>query len=786
MTLERKIKITLITGHLSGSNTAILYKLMPEHIEQKYDIQLVSEHALANFEEELIDSDVFITTHGYVPYVEGKIYIELWHGFPLKAMGLMYGNEKVPYESITNYWKQVDMIFSYSPLYNTVLNACVAARATQYYVTGMPRNDVLVEPSAKTKLSSLIQRPLEDERIVFYLPTFRDADLSADRNDEWTNLFGFEQFDEELFKRFLVEHNIILIVKLHQYERRFNDEQDRLDYDERIINLSNDTLSHSGIDLYEVLGACDALITDYSGVYFDYLLLDRPIIFTPTDLEQYESERGFIVDPYEAWTPGPKALDQSALQEAITTSLTNPTWYAEERVTIKNMVHTYADHSASSRVWQKIDQYVSLKSSDAMNGYEDYRLGHDDMMGGEWETAKQHFRRALSKGVPSASWYAPCLAGLMKALLQLDEIDEAWDLIQTEMQAEHAVLFDALQGMLLEHLGFDKLAEERLLAATQRFAKTSNKWDDNLYPMAMQKLASIYYRKKQLDQTIKALVQCLVSDPHDMSSLKLLLQLLSQTQSTDDLIKLIYELYGELNNSQLRFLFHAILQIGHKDLAIFINSICEANKTNIQPNDKLRLFILLDDREQFISQLEGLSMDELSQQDIKTSLRLATIIWPNTSDLISQATPQKPLSEWDQQQRAEILIELFRLQHYEVFDQLIANWGTPFIINECANYFYHINQIDLATSYYSNLLEHHADQIDAIGFTNLAFLHFNSGHHSDGLQFLDIALQKFPSHVKLYVYGYQHAESRIQQDHYKQRLLQQFPQYDVLPFVTQL
>lgn len=41
------------------------------------------------------------------------------------------------------------------------------------------------------------------------------------------------------------------------------------------------------MDLYEILPHTDLLITDYSSVYFDYLLLDKPIVFTPTDLGEY-------------------------------------------------------------------------------------------------------------------------------------------------------------------------------------------------------------------------------------------------------------------------------------------------------------------------------------------------------------------------------------------------------------------------------------------------------------------------------------------------------------------
>ena len=48
------------------------------------------------------------------------------------------------------------------------------------------------------------------------------------------------------------------------------------------------------MEFYETLNAADLLITDYSSVYFDYLLLDRPLIFVPVDLEEYIETRGYF------------------------------------------------------------------------------------------------------------------------------------------------------------------------------------------------------------------------------------------------------------------------------------------------------------------------------------------------------------------------------------------------------------------------------------------------------------------------------------------------------------
>jgi CDP-ribitol ribitolphosphotransferase len=128
-----------------------------------------------------------------------------------------------------------------------------------------------------------------------------------------------------------------------------------------IYLLTDSMLNQNRVDLYEILGACDLLITDYSSVYFDFLLLNRPIIFTPTDLEAYRSTRGLLLHPYEFWTPGPKTFNQDDLQQAIFQSFDNPMTYDSERRTISGMAHTYQDDQSSARIWREIDLYVEQR-----------------------------------------------------------------------------------------------------------------------------------------------------------------------------------------------------------------------------------------------------------------------------------------------------------------------------------------------------------------------------------------------------------------------------------------
>jgi len=104
------------------------------------------------------------------------------------------------------------------------------------------------------------------------------------------------------------------------------------------------------------LGYSDLLITDYSSVYFDYLLIDKPVIFVPTDIEEYSQKRGFLLEPYDFWTPGPKVYNQDNLLNSILANLNEPNKYKKERNLINSMINYYKDNKSSERVWNLIKE----------------------------------------------------------------------------------------------------------------------------------------------------------------------------------------------------------------------------------------------------------------------------------------------------------------------------------------------------------------------------------------------------------------------------------------------
>lgn len=363
---KNRSKVSLITNTSSGCNAKALFNKMPDWLANKYEIRLFKEQQYEHYDSFVKESDLVITTHGNYPSRYGQLNLELWHGFPLKGMANMdYGDSRNS-ENVRGYWDGVDYISSYSGLFNTLFNSCVGTRVDKYVVTGSPRNDYLNKKVSDELLRKVLNiSNIDNQKLIMYSPTFRSAYFNPNKkegNRHWANLFGFERYNESEFDRFLEENNLYLIVKLHPVEERIHREAIELLHNPRIILLLDEILEENSIDLYEILAHVDLLITDYSSIYFDFLLTGKPIVFAPIDIETYRATRGFLLEPYEYWTPGPKVINQEQLQKEIIKCMNDIHYYDFERNQIKKLVHQFDDFQATDRVWGVIDGLLNDKS----------------------------------------------------------------------------------------------------------------------------------------------------------------------------------------------------------------------------------------------------------------------------------------------------------------------------------------------------------------------------------------------------------------------------------------
>ncbi|NOQ29831.1 MAG: hypothetical protein GQ570_01785 [Helicobacteraceae bacterium] len=355
-------KIIFVKENSSGCNATALYNWGNQN-DVKYDLELFHHYTYDNSNllsyikklTKLSKAKLIITTHGTIG-LRGRLEINTWHSVHLKATGVMENPTNSFKAPIS--WQRVNYLLSYSTFYTTTMNACFVTNPNKFKITGMPRNDLLFTSNGRKNIEKVLKKDLNDKKLIFFMPTFRMGYSSNQGNKNFMNLFGFDNFNEEDFNEYLVKNDIILVYKLHPNEEPYLDKYTNGLNSEYSLNLSDKLILDAELDLYDVLNSCDLLMTDYSGIYFDYLLLDRPVVFLPVDLEDYKKSRGFLYEPYEEWTPGPKVIEQNDLQEKILKILNDKSFYEKDRRRLKKIIHKYDDHKSSQRIWNFIDSII--------------------------------------------------------------------------------------------------------------------------------------------------------------------------------------------------------------------------------------------------------------------------------------------------------------------------------------------------------------------------------------------------------------------------------------------
>lgn len=140
----------------------------------------------------------------------------------------------------------------------------------------------------------------ENKKIVLWLPTFRSLQGSSRRDSHTTDIFSIISADEwNKLDELLTMQNQLLVIKNHPRE----EQEIQLSPKYKSIRILQDKdLERADVVLQELLGVTDALITDYSGIMFEYLFLNRPIGFMINDMKEYH--RGFCFENPLEYMPG--------------------------------------------------------------------------------------------------------------------------------------------------------------------------------------------------------------------------------------------------------------------------------------------------------------------------------------------------------------------------------------------------------------------------------------------------------------------------------------------------
>jgi CDP-glycerol glycerophosphotransferase (TagB/SpsB family) len=278
--------------------------------------------------------------------------VQLWHGIPLKKIGLLKTDTKTNNRSFRGQLSDAiqgknhkyDLFVSTSDYFTDNIFS-KAMRANNFIESGYPRNDIFFEKQSDgldllgadaESLRKISEFQKKGFKSVLYAPTWDDPMGNAINS-------GFLKLEN--LSDFAQQHKILFVFKFHPSVRCAKE-----------FGLFDNIIYYdSAKDIQPLLKIIDILVTDYSSVYMDYLQLDRPIILFPYNYEKYmESQEGLLFD-YKTMAPGPICYSQDQLQEAITNYvLGRADKFADKRAEIKKLAFKYKDGMASERIWNFI------------------------------------------------------------------------------------------------------------------------------------------------------------------------------------------------------------------------------------------------------------------------------------------------------------------------------------------------------------------------------------------------------------------------------------------------
>lgn len=227
-----------------------------------------------------------ITDFGTFDLCNGAIKIALWHGMPLKKLCFATNNLQkrkksilriLQYAALKIYDKSHrDITIATSVTTKQLLIKCFEIKPETVLITGQPRNDGLYNNTAIQSLKQNLNHNPKD-KFILYMPTWREKG----NNEKFIHDILVNLINDSTFNNSLIYNNIKLYIKPHPL----------ITIDIKSANNITILKGISKFDTQNLIGAADVLITDYSSVFIDYSLLERPTHFFLPDLESYKKNR---------------------------------------------------------------------------------------------------------------------------------------------------------------------------------------------------------------------------------------------------------------------------------------------------------------------------------------------------------------------------------------------------------------------------------------------------------------------------------------------------------------
>jgi CDP-glycerol glycerophosphotransferase len=261
--------------------------------------------------EALARAGLVVANSRMVPWYrkrDGQIYLQTWHGTPLKTLGFdlttLTEDREEAWEQIASDVAQWDILISPNP-YTTKIMRRAYRYEGEILETGYPRNDILKASDAAER-GAVIRASLgitPDKRVVLYAPTWRDDLIISDRPRR-----AYELALDVKRARAALGRDHVLLLRAHHYMATGRAWRRS---DGFVVDVSDYP------DIADLYLAADVLVTDYSSAMFDFAVTGKPMLFFAYDLERYRDEVHGLYFDLEAEAPGPVLRTSDDVVDAL-------------------------------------------------------------------------------------------------------------------------------------------------------------------------------------------------------------------------------------------------------------------------------------------------------------------------------------------------------------------------------------------------------------------------------------------------------------------------------------
>ena len=291
------------------------------------------EHRMYNYSiDKGIKAVVLCNRLVFLPFISkfGKSFY-LTHGTPLKDTSGYY---TLPDE--------IDYCIASSQQAKELIARSFNFNSNKIFVLGYPRNDELTRSQRKSL-------PIDGvfKKTIIWYPTFKQHKNGIKTGSKTALPLLSESFAAQKINAFLTNNNCLLIIKPHFVQ------DSRYIVDQGLSNIffiDDQFYTRNNITAYQFIAQCDALLTDYSSVYCDYLLCDKPIGLIWEDIEEYRINPGLCREFEELCSGATKIYNVNDMLEFIQNVIDEKDLFKEERHKARDLLNISEDGNNTNRV----------------------------------------------------------------------------------------------------------------------------------------------------------------------------------------------------------------------------------------------------------------------------------------------------------------------------------------------------------------------------------------------------------------------------------------------------